>query len=111
MATLGDPSMPYRNFIPRAAVAVAAFLLGGAILVNKLRRFAPGRAAAAQARQAQPLAAEAYECRRILGEITIDGHANEDARRQAATIERVQVHWLSRPARSRTRARLLFIHK
>ena len=61
MATLGDSSMPYRNFIPRAAVAVAAFLLGGAILVNKLGRFAPGRAAAAQASYDYSVAYESPE--------------------------------------------------
>jgi hypothetical protein len=65
----------------------------------------------ASAVAAEPQAAEAppeWECRRAVGKFTIDGRAEEPAWEQAEAIENFTSHWVGEPARTPTRARLLW---
>jgi hypothetical protein len=48
------------------------------------------------------------ECRRAVGEITIDGRGNEEAWKHAQVIDGFRVPWQNRDARTATKARLLW---
>src|SRR5437870_13812197 len=85
---------------PRVIVAILAVVAVAIIARNGTQR---GRAAADAAR-----APPQYECRWANDEITIDGEANEAAWESAQVIDTFSAHWLDRPARSATRARLLW---
>ncbi|MDX1945814.1 MAG: PQQ-dependent sugar dehydrogenase [Pirellulaceae bacterium] len=59
----------------------------------------------------EPPVKPAFECRWLTGPITIDGVADEDAWKNAQVIDKFSLPWLkdkARPARTATRARLLW---
>lgn len=63
---------------------------------------------AAQAGKGRQPTMPEYECGRAASPIAVDGRGDEEAWRRAPTIETFAAHWLDRPARSRTRARLVW---
>src|ERR1700694_5569970 len=90
-----------------ALLAASAFAIGGVALVTLGNR--PG--AAADSPPAFKPPPSEFECRWAGGPITIDGQADEEAWKSAQVIDNFYLPWLgkdARPARTATRARLLW---
>jgi hypothetical protein len=86
---------------------VLACLAGAAALVD-WRTTVPIGNARVVAQDTDEEARPEVECRRAAGAIRIDGRADERAWKSAQSIESFSTHWLEEPARTPTKARLLW---